>query len=233
MMPLINTIQYLLRQTFVNDIDDMKYRSDLTEVLYKILPYFPISNVERVHLADTLFRNSSTLPMNERGGDLQLLRTLLYKETSIIAQPWKRDEYVSKSCLMAPSLPEVILGELAGWKTRQYISGLENAQRNNQIEFRVQFLLQVLSWDKSAGGEYQFPREILEEFWNTALVRSEDSVGMEQQYWGGDGVTESMRVVLFHLIGQVDFRRHSGLVWIPHMKVWVDSLGCRVFQIYY
>jgi hypothetical protein len=210
-MPIIETLHFLQREIFVNDIDDVQFRSGITDLLLRLFPYFPTRGEERERLASAFFENAVNGPMNQRGGDLQLLRILLSTETSEIVTDWNRDECTSKLCLANPSLPELILGELANWKTRQYTQGLENAQRASQIEIRVQFLVHVLSADKNAGGEYKFPREILEAFWSTALLSPLEDVRREQ-YWGGDGVTESMRVVLFHILATLDFRCHSGLV---------------------
>ena len=228
LMPLIYTCQFLQREIFANDIEDMDFQTGVTDLLVRLFPYYPTKGEERERLANVLFQNATNGPMNQRGGDLQLLRALLCTETSEVVTEWKRDECISKLCLMTPSLPEVILGELAAWKTRQYVLGFQNAQRGAQIEFRVQFLVHVLAADKIAGGEYQFPRRVLEEFWNTALLPPED-LGMEQ-YWGGDGVTESIRIVFFHILANNDFRRHSALVRLLKIGLIV---GCGVFEILY
>jgi hypothetical protein len=211
-MPVINTCQFLQRKIFANDIEDQNLRSGVTDLLLRLFPYFPTTGEEREQLADKFFGNAVKGPVDQRGGDLQMLCALLTTDTSEIVTAWKRDECISNLCFMSPSLPEVILGELAAWKIRQYMSGFEHVQRTQQIELRVQFLVHVLSADKNAGGGYQFPRKILEGFWSTALLRSQEG-GSEQQYWGGDGVTESIRVVLFHILAALDFRRHSGLVF--------------------
>jgi hypothetical protein len=211
-MPVINTCQFLQREIFANDIEDQNLRSGVTDLLLRLFPYFPTTGEEREQLADKFFRNAVKGPLDQRGGDLQMLRAMLSTDTSEIVTGWKRDECISNLCFMSPSLPEVILGELATWKIHQYMSGFEHAQRTPQIELRVQFLVHVLSADKNAGGGYQFPRKVLEGFWSTALLRSQEG-GSEQQYWGGDGVTESIRVVLFHILAALDFRRHSGLVF--------------------
>jgi len=211
-MAIINTVQYLLRGIAANDIDDIAFRSGVSEILLRLFPSYPVTGEERNRLADILFQNASMGPRNQRGGDLQLLRALLLTEPTEIIPGWNRDNSMSRLCHMKPSLPEVILGELAYWKSRQYASGTENAQRSPLVEYQVQFLIQVIAADNYVGGGYQFPREVLEEFWSTALIRSGEDPGMQTQFWGGDGVTESLRLILFHALSGIDFRRHSGLV---------------------
>lgn len=211
-MAIINTVQYLLRGIAVNDIDDIPFRSGVSDILLRLFPSYPVTGDERNRLADIFFQNASTGPANQRGGDLQLLRALLLTEPTEIIPGWNRDDCMSRLCHKKPSLPEVILGELAYWKFRQYASGGENAQRSSLVEYQVQFLIQVLAADKYVGGGYQFPRKVLEEFWSTALTRSGEDPGMETQFWGGDGVTETLRLVLFHTLSGIDFLCHSGLV---------------------
>jgi len=209
---IIKTVQYLMRGIAANDIDDIPFRSGISDILLRLFPFSPTTGEERNRLADTFFRNAATGPANQRGGDLQLLRALLLTETTEIIPGWNRDNCMSRLCHLKPSLPELILGELANWKSRQYEFGTENAQRSALVEFQVQFLIQVLASDKFVGGDYQFPREVLEEFWNNTMIRSGEDPGIETQFWGGDGVTESLRLMLFHTLSGTDFRRHSGLV---------------------
>ena len=210
-MPIVRTIQTLLRGFFVHDIEDPHFRSHLTDILLRLFPYYPCTGEERAQLAQHFFEQASGGPMNQRCGDLTLLRALLLTDTSEFVTGWKRDEVIAHFCALRPSLPEVILGELAGWKQRQYQLGYEGADRSGQIQFRVQFLMHILQADKNVGGGYTFPRDVLEDFWRIALMRCGDDGS--DQYWGGDGVTETMRVVLFHILAQTEFRRHSGLVW--------------------
>ena len=209
---IINTVQYLMRGIAANDVDDIPFRSGISDILLRLFPFSPTTGEERNQLADNFFRNAATGPVNQRGGDLQMLRALFLTETSEIISGWNRENCMSRLCHLKPSLPELILGELANWKSRQYVFGAENAQRSPLVELQIQFLIHVLAADKFVGGDYQFPREVLEEFWSNALIRSGEDPGIEGQFWGGDGVTESLRLILFHTLSGTDFRRHSGLV---------------------
>ena len=229
-MAIINTVEYLLRGIAANDIDDIPFRSGASDILLRLFPSYPVTGEERNRLADIFFQNASMGPQNQRGGDLQLLRALLLTEPSEIIEAWNRDNCMSRLCNKKPSLPEMILEELAYWKSRQYASGAENAQRSPLVEYQVQFFIQVLAADNFVGGVYQFPRETLEEFWSTALIRSGEDPGMEAQFWGGDGVTESLRLILFHSLSGIDFRCHSGLVHITSIGL---ILGRGVYAILY
>lgn len=211
--PIIKTMQILLQAVFANDIDDNTIAPGLTDLLLRLFPFYPTTGDERNHLADRFFQNASSGPINQRGGDLQILRALLLTETSEIVTGWNREECVSRLCSMTPSLPEVILDEFTTWKVRQYQLGFEHAQRSAQVEFRVQFLLHVLNADRNVGGTFQFSRETLEGFWNNTLMRTEE--GGLDQWWGGDCVTETVRIIFFHILASVEFQSHSGLVCEP------------------
>jgi hypothetical protein len=118
--------------------------------------------------------------------------------------------------MLKPSLPEVILEELAGWKRRQYMAGLENEERTTLIQVRVQLLMFILGIERTFVDGFRFPREALEYFWSTALMKAREG-GNEVQYWGGDVVTELMRSMFFHNVSAVDLRRHPALVILSLM----------------
>jgi hypothetical protein len=209
-MPVIRTVRFLLRAISANDVDDPAFRSQLTECLYRLFPYYPTTGDQRHEIAEDCFKSASTGPMEERLGDLQVLRTLVMADSADFVTGWKREDCVHRLCMFTPSLPEVILEELAGWKRRQYMFGLENAERAAQIQVRVQLLMLVLGIERNPVDGFRFPREVLEDFWNTALMRTED--GGNDQYWGGDLVTEHMRLMLFHTISTTELRRSPALV---------------------
>jgi hypothetical protein len=209
-MPLINAVGALLRKAFEMDIEDPTFKQGLTDVLLRIFAYYPSDGNYRTRLVEVFYHDITQREWSQKGGDIQLLRAILLVEPSDIVTNWNRMECMSQLCFAQPSLPHIILGELAHWKNRQYsVPELENTQRPLQIESRLQFLIQVLAADRNVRGSYTFPEAILEEFWNTALMRHDEGY---KQYWGGDMVTEYMRVAFFHLLANCDFRRHSGLV---------------------
>jgi len=212
-MPLLKAMRYMLREQFAQDVDDTLFRQSLQEYLCRIFTFYPATGVQRMQLAAEFFHNATVGPMESRGGDLQVLRALLLAETHSMVTNWKKEQCVQELCQSTPSLPGLILEELAAWKKRQYDAGSENAERPAQIQFRLQFLFQVLSATQVAGG-FTFPRQVLEGFWNSALASSADSAA-EHVYWGGDFVTENMRLLLFHILATVDFNQHSGLVCYP------------------
>jgi hypothetical protein len=210
-MPVIRTVRYLLRAGSAQDIDDPLYRSNLTDVLHRLFPYYPSTGAERHALAEECYINASTGPMEYRLGDLQILRTLVMADTADYITGWKREECVHQLCMLKPSLPEVILEELAGWKRRQYRAGLANEERTALIQVRVQLLMLILGIERAFVDGFRFPREVLENFWSTALMKPGEG-GNEAQYWGGDVVTELMRSMFFHNVSVVDPRRHPALV---------------------
>jgi hypothetical protein len=212
--PLIKTLRYLLKGIYVYDLDDLPFRVGTTDLAGRVFAYYPMVGRERTELAKELFESAARGPQREKGGDLHLLRALLQTDPSEWITDWNRDECISRLCHLTaptPSLPEIILSDLSGWKARQYMLGLEHMNRAPQIEYRIQFLLNVLAAEKNAeGGGYVFPRKVLEEFWNMALVRQME--GGYGELWGGDAVTDSMRQTWFGMLASTDFRRHSGLV---------------------
>jgi len=212
-MPVVLTIRYLLRELFAHDVDDMTFRESLMNYLTRVFGYYPPLGEHRRNLAQDFFQDAINSPMESRAGDLQVLRGLLVTETHEMVTDWKKEECAHEFCRSNPSLPGLILEELAAWKKRQYDCGLQNAERPGQIQFRIQYLFNVLYFTSSVGG-FVFPRHVLEGFWDSALASSEDEAA-ESVFWGGDYVTESIRLILFHGLSTIDINRHSGLVGYP------------------
>jgi hypothetical protein len=212
-MPYINTLQSLLRTVFALDVEDRTFRDNCINALTKIFQYYPKNGDERTRLAEEIFKKAATGPVDQRGGDLLVVRALLYAESADTVTLWKREECTHRLCMQKPSLPEVILGELATWKKQRYSLGMENVDRQGHVMVWVQFFLHILLFDRQVLGGYVFPREVLEEFWNSALMRSGNG-GNERLYWGGDSITDMMRVMFFHLLSREDLKRFSGLVWV-------------------
>ena len=211
--PLIRTLRDLLRGIYAHDMDDAPFRVGVTDLAGRVFAYYPMTGTERTDLANELFESARGAGnQTEKGGDLHLLRALLQTDTSEWVTDWNRDECISRLCHFRPlCLPEILLSDLASWKARQYMLNMEHVARAPQIEYRIQFLLNVLAAEKNvAGGSYVFPRTVLEEFWDLALVRSH--AGGYGECWGGDAVTDSMRQMWFGMLAATDFRRHSGLV---------------------
>jgi len=217
---LVRTLRDLLRGIYAHDLDDAPFRAGVTDLAVRVFVYHPMNGVDRLELADELFESARTGNLEERGGDLHLLRALLQTDTTTEwVVDWNRDECISRLCHVSPSpcLPEVLLSDLSSWKDRQYVLGMELANRSPQIEYRIQFLLNVLAADRKVEGGYVFPRKVLDEFWDKALTRREP--GGYADWWGGDAVTDSMRQIWFGMLALTDFRRHSGLVGLSFL--WV------------
>lgn len=206
---LVKTIQYLLREAVVHNIDDFALGSSLADVAVRLFSYYPPTAEDRNHLAEMLFTSSSCGSESQRLGDFQLLRAFLLADTSETVPDWNKEDCVSMLCRNTPSLPELIFDELSSWKQKQYLWGFETPDRPVQIQVRLQLLMSVLAWDKS---NFAFSRELLEKIWLKLFTTSAD-VEDEQRYWGGDIVTETIRSVFFHVLVSNELRRHSGLVY--------------------
>jgi hypothetical protein len=213
--PYVKTLWNLLKTVFAIDLDDRNFREGCAMALTKIFRCYPADGAERTQLAERILGSATMGPMAQRGGDLFVLRALLFADAADTVTNWKREECVRRLCMFTPSLPEVILGELAAWKKRQYSLGQEHAERGNIVPTRLHNLLYVLNYDRIGLGDYTFPREVLEEFWTAALLRPGVN-GNERQFWGGDTLTEMMRLTFFHVFARdkEDFRRYSALVYL-------------------
>jgi len=228
---LVACFQYLLRNFFERDLEDVVFRTAIYDLMVRLFHVYPSVGEERNRLADTIFLQASTEPELSCGGDLLVLKALLSTEAADAITAWNREETIVRLCRTSPTLPDLILAELAGWKTRQQ-NGMELMQRSSEVDFRIQFLNYVLTADKNAGGGFVFSRETLREFWTRGLVSSrgelsEDDVEMYppasasggglvlENWWGGDGVTDTVRYVFFHFLSQQEFRRYSGVVSPP------------------
>jgi len=228
---LVACFQYLLRNVFERDLEDVVFQGAIYDLMIRLFHVYPSTGEERNRLADTIFLQASTEPGFSRGGDLLVLKALLLSEAADAITAWNREETIARLCQASPPLPDLILAELAGWKARQK-NGMELTQRTSQVDFRIQFLSYVLSADKNAGGGFVFSRETLREFWTRGLVGSEGdpSEGDVEMYpptsanggglvvenwWGGDGVTDTVRFLFFHVFSQQEFRRLSGVVYPP------------------
>lgn len=234
-MPVINTIQYLLHGLIVGDIDDPHFRKFLFDILNKLFQSYPTNAIERRNLADHLFNKASNSPPGERGTDLQLLQSLLTTEP--LDPDVKREDLVHKLCSETPSLPEIILRDLAEYKERQYNLGRENTGSNLNVRIRYHFLMSVLNSERTARGKFHFTPEVLESFWSKVLVSNRsEAQGLDERFWGGDYITECMRESLFENIVKYDIRIHVGFVRqqlfesdfrIPSFS---DSLSRKNFQ---
>jgi hypothetical protein len=214
-MAYVKTLRTLLRIPSVLESDDPNFRDGVCGHLAKLFRYHPANGADRTRLAEDILRNATMGPILQRGGDLLVLKSLLWAEAAETVTQWNKNECTRLLCSLTPSLPEVLLGILTTWKKRQYSLGLENIERPGHVATWMQYLVHVLAFDKLGSGEYQFPREILEEFWSSALLRlgGAGAGGNELQYWGGDFVTETIRNGFFAFVTREEPRTNSGLVF--------------------
>jgi len=227
----VTCFQYLLRNFFERDLEDVVFRGAIYDLMIRLFHVYPSTGEERNRLADTIFLQASTEPDVSRGGDLLVLKALLSTEATDAITAWNREETIARLCRASPPLPDLILAELAGWKARQQ-NGMELTQQTSQVDFRIQFLNYVLAGDKNAGGGFVFSRETLRQFWTTGLVGSRGDLSegdvelylptnanggglAVENWWGGDGVTDTVRLLFFHVFSQQEFRRLSGVVNPP------------------
>lgn len=216
-MPVIKTIQYLLHGLVVSDIDDPHFRKFLFDILNKLFQSYPINAVERMSLADHLFFKASNGSPDERGTDLQLLQALLTTEPADLDV--KREDLVHKLCSETPSLPEIILRDLAEYKERQYNLGRENSELSINVRLRYHFLMSVLNSERTARGTFHFTQEVLESFWSKVLVSNRsEAKGLDDRFWGGDYITECTRECLFENLVKYDIRSHAGFVGLQLFK---------------
>ena len=208
--PLIRTIRHLLREFFAKDVDDTNFRENLVSYLSRVFTFYPPVGEQRRELAREFYQDATTSPMDSRAGDLQLLRSLLVTEAHEMVTDWNKEQCAYEFCQLEPSLQGLVLEELAHWKKRQYIAGLENAEKPTQIHFRITYLLNILLITRAEGG-LAFPRDVLEGFWNSPLSSSGNEAA-ETVFWGGDYITENIRLIFFHGLSTLDFRRYPGLV---------------------
>jgi hypothetical protein len=179
-----------------------------------------------MNLANNFFFKASTGRPDERGIDLLLLQTLLVTEPSEFVLGGKRDELVHKLCSGTPSLPVVILNDLEDYKDRQYSLGRENTEVGPHIRLRYSFFMSVLHAERVAGGDFHFTQEILENFWSKVLTSGKPGTsGLDEQFWGGDYITECMRDILFEFIWKYDVRSHAGLVNLLFITTDCRMLG--------
>jgi hypothetical protein len=156
---------------------------------------------------------------------LLVLKALISAEADETITGWSREHTMSRLCRARPPLPDLILAELAAWKSRQQ-GGLENMMRLAQVDSRIQFLLDVLMLDKVAGGGFTFTHETLTGFWTTAMMRTsvdDDGMGAGERFWGGDMVTDNMRLAFLRTISQRPFHHYSGLVLAHFLPRFVCS----------
>jgi hypothetical protein len=205
-MPIINTVRYLLEQLFENNVEDQPIRIQLYEVLCQIFNCYPLTGETRTHLAQQLF-HSANFATRHAGVDLQILRALLFAETSDMVTNWSHRACITLLCRSTPSLPEVMMNEIIAWKKRQYELGTEKVERPGQSQYRIQDLFNILGVER----HFTFPGPALERFWDEALVGRVQKEA-NGDYWGGDFVTESLRVFWFHTFNNIDFDRHPGFV---------------------
>lgn len=234
---LVGCFLYLLRNVFERDLDDGTFRTGLCDLMVRLFHFYPYTGEERNRLADEIYVQASSSSESSCGGDLFVLKALLSTEAADGITSWNREETIARLCRSSPPLPELILAELAAWKARQR-DGLELRQRTSQVDFRMQFLTYVLAADKNAaermaGGDsgegrhvagFVFGRATLEEFWRRGMVsvrgEREPEVELypssvsapECNWWGGDGVTDTVRYMFFHFLSQQGFGRFSGVV---------------------
>ena len=142
-----------------------------------------------------------------------------------------------KLCSETPSLPEVILKDLADYKERQYSLGRENSDLTINIRLRYHFLIMVLNFERTARGTFHFTQEVLENFWSKVLVSNRsEAQGSTERFWGGDYLTECMRECLFENFVKYDIRNHAGFVGLQLFKSnfripsFSDSLSRKNFQ---
>jgi hypothetical protein len=207
-MPVIKTVRYLLEQLFENNFEDSPIRIQLQEVAGHVFSCYPMTGEARVELAQKLFQNAS-FAIKHPGVELQILRALLLSEVNDLVKNWDGRACLAELCRCTPSLPEVMLDEIIMWKKRQSDLGMEKVERPSQSQYRIQDLFNFLGMER----QFTFPETVLERFWNEALVgRVEKEI--QGAYWGGDLITESLRIYWFHTFGNVDFDRHPGFVCI-------------------
>jgi hypothetical protein len=220
---LVAAFKYILREFYERDIEDTGFRVTIYQLMARLFQRYPPTGEERTRLAETTFLQASTGPEFSRGGDLLVLKALISAEADDTITGWSREQTMSRLCRARPPLPDLILSELAAWKGRQQ-GGLENMMRLAQVDFRIQFLLDVLTLDKAAGGGFTFTHETLTGFWKTAMVRTaggDDGMVVGGRFWGGDLVTDSMRLAFLRTISQRPFHLYSGLVLSPFSPPFV------------
>jgi hypothetical protein len=209
-MPIVETIRYLLRDFFANDVDNTHVRESFVLYVGRIFNFYPFIGEIRQELAREFFQDAIDAPMECRGGELQMLRALLITETDDMVTEWNKEASAYEFCQLNPSLQGLVLEELAAWKKRQYDAGLQNVEKPTQIQFRVTYLLNLLYITRAQGG-FVFTRDVLEGFWNSALASSGNEAA-ETLLWGGDYITENIRLILLHGLAMIDFKRHKALV---------------------
>ena len=99
--------------------------------------------------------------------------------------------------------------------------------RHGQVEFRMQFLLDVLMLDKAGGGGFTFTRETLTGFWTRAMLRpagEKDAMVTEERFWGGDAVTDNLRLAFLRAVSQRPFHVYSGFVLLRFLSSFCLSL---------
>jgi len=207
-MQIVDTIRYLYRELFKRDIEHDWVRPMLDELACKIFSFFP---QDRLALAHDFFLKACESPDN--AGDLQLLRVFLMFKDPETSPDLDKSAFCVQLCFSRPSLPEIILRDLAHWKDQQYARGLEMDPRR-EIDFRLPFLLTVLGLVGESGHTFKFSKELLEEFWDKVLLRKSDGE-LDLGFWGGDALTESMRESFFKFLYAIKFEDHSGLVIPP------------------
>src|SRR5271156_1375644 len=212
LLQIVNTFRYLYRELYKRGIEDDWVGRMLDSQAYNIFLYFPRTSNDRVELAQDFFLKACESP--ENAGDLHILRAFLSTDCSKTVPQFDQSAFLTQLCFAQPSLPEIILRDLAHWKQQQYARGLEMMDHGYvQIHFRLVFLSQVLLGPAKSGHTFKFSHELLEEFWETALLRK--SAGPPHLgFWGGDAVTESIRYRFFEFLHHIDFA-HYGIVLPP------------------
>jgi hypothetical protein len=207
---IFKTIQHLMKEAYLAGIDEYGFRGSFSEIAAKLFCFYPTTAEDRHRLADMLLTSASSGSESQRGVDCQLLRALFQSDPSETVPDWNKEDCMTMLCQRVTSLPEIILDECSTWKLKQYVLGLENTDRTAQIQIRLQFLTSALVMNKA---HFSFSRELLDRLWNSALSRPSDvGPGEEQQYWGGDHITDTARLIFFHFLINPDIRLYQETV---------------------